>query len=69
MDGRAAILRVKQDGGFFISRQRRKMGYFFEVLKKDKSARFIFIIFAALILLGVACVIFAMTYPSCNKLL
>lgn len=39
------------------------MKSFLKVLKEDKGSRLLFLIFAILILLGIACLIFALYHP------
>jgi hypothetical protein len=40
------------------------MGSLTKVMKEDKGARFIFIIFAIMIFLGIACFAFAIFHPQ-----
>ncbi len=40
------------------------MGKFLQVLKEEKEMRFIYAVFTVMILLGIGCVVFAVTHPS-----
>jgi len=44
-------------------REEDGMGSFMNVLKQDKGARLLFIMFAIMIALGIACIIFAVLRP------
>ncbi len=40
------------------------MGSFIKVMKEDKGARALFVIFVLMILMGIACLIFALFRPQ-----
>ena len=57
MNGRAAILQNNADGGFLFA-ERSKMSLL-KILKEEKDARMLFIIFSFLMLFGMGCLLFA----------
>jgi len=57
LNGRAAILQESADSGFLFT-ERSKMSLL-KILKEEKDARMLFIIFSLLMVFGIACLLFA----------